>query len=458
MRKTVIIFRISLLVIFGSLLVTSCATTKKVKPIVSIEETDWKKMDLKGHIKSIQETSTSKYPEEKPKVETSKSDFNTYGKLVFSDSYGHVFENKYNSKGQIVESREYMGGNLINKDIYTYSAEGKKTGKSRYQSPTFLSEEEWEAHQAKIPSLPNEGLYLQNKLEIHEDGNQTITVYKQNSEVDYVQKEIYENSKLVELTVKYPSSDAFGYKKTWEFDDSNNLARFKKYVAAEERLEIVWEYDYDEKNRITKETHLRYMPKSSSTFNQGHLKDYTKGYYLDENLSYISSFQYDENGSLTSEIAEKYNGEFVREISYELTYDSNQNLTQENVHDSKKGSTNNSIEYDKNGNEIFYKSVDTNGDLISKVTRKFDSYSNMTERVVYDSDESISLSESYVYDTDGNVTEHIIRKPLEETIEITTHDYDDIGNWVRFELKLLSSETNEAFQTVIKEREIIYYD
>ncbi|MFD2035637.1 RHS repeat domain-containing protein [Belliella marina] len=416
-------------------------------------------MNLKGKVNSVRETSTTKYTNEEPKVRISKYAFNRQGKQLNSDTDEYSHESTYNSEGQIIETKEYFLDRLDKKTIYSYSSEGKKISKSTYMSPTFSSMEEWEDHQAKKHTYPHEGLYLQNKLEIHEDGNQTITVYKQNKEVDHIQKEIYENSKLVEVTVKYPFSNAFGYKKTWKYDQSNNLVKFEKFVGPEERLEFVWEYDYDEKNRITKETHLRYAPKSSSTINEnGHLKDQTTGYYLDEDQSFISSFKYDANGSLTSKTGKKYTGEPLREITYELTYDSNQNLIQENIHDSQKGSVKNSIEYDENGNEIFYKSVDSNGDLISKVTRRFDVKSNMTERTVYESDGSISLDESYVFDTNGNVTEHILNKPQEETVEIKTHNYDVVGNWVKFELKLLSSETDEVYQQVIKEREIIYYE
>ncbi len=458
MKKTIIIFKISLLFFIGVSLITGCATAKKTKPVIDKEETDWKKMNLKGKVKTVQEVSTTKYPNEEAKIRTSEYAFNRYGKQLFSDTDEYSHESTYNSEGQIIEMKQYFQDRLEKKIVHSYSSKGEKIAKSTYMSPTFETMEEWEAHQAKKSTLPHEGLYLQNKLEIHENGNQTITVYKQNNEIDRVQNEIYEDSKLVELTVKVPFSDAFGYKKTWKYDDYGNLVKFKKYVSPEERLEHIWEYEYDKKNRIIKKTYLRYMPKSSSTFNKGHLKDYTKGYYLDENLSYITTFQYDANGSLTSEIRKKYTGELVREITYDLTYDSNQHLIQENVYNSKETNVKNYMEYDENGNEIFYKSVDVNGDLISKVIRKFDSVSNMTERIVYKADESINLNESYVYDTRGNVKEHIIRKPLEETIETKVYDYDGIGNWVKFELEFLSSETNEVLQQVINEREIIYYE
>ncbi|WP_073097858.1 RHS repeat domain-containing protein [Leeuwenhoekiella marinoflava] len=457
MKKIVMIFKMGLFII-GVSLITGCATAKKNKLIIDKEGTDWKKLKLEGTVKAIREVSTVQYPEEEAKVRTSEYGFNRYGKQLFSDTDEYSHQSTYNSEGQILEMKQYFQDRLEKKIVHSYSSEGDKIAKSTYMSPTFETMEEWEAHQAKKSTLPHEGLYLQNKLEIHEDGHQTITVYKQTNEVDHIQKEIYEHSKLVEVDVKYPSSDAFGYKKTWKYDDHGNLLKFKKYVSPEERLEHLWEYEYDEKNRIIKETHLRYMPQSSTTFKKGHLKDYSKGYYLDEDLSYISTFEYDANGSLISKIGKKYNGELVRKITYELTYDSNQNLIQENVHDSKGSSAKNYIEYDKNGNEIFYRSVDTKGNLISKVIRKFDSVSNMTERVVYESDGSISLDESYVYDSKGNVKEHTVKKPLEETIEIKAYDYDDSGNWVKLEQKFLSSKTDEVLQHVINERKIIYYE
>ncbi|MCH7413407.1 hypothetical protein MM213_07925 [Belliella sp. R4-6] len=450
MTKRFSVFKIILLLIFG-IIYSDCFATQ--------EKTDWEKLNLNGKVKAINETSTVKYPNEEPKISTSKYTFNIQGRQMSSCSDGYSHESTYNSEGQINETKEYFQNRLEKKILYSYSSEGKEIEKRTYTNHSFATMEEWEEHEAKKSALPHEGLYLQNKLEIHEDGNQIITVYKQNGEIDYVQSETYQESKLVEVKVKYPFSNAFGYKKTWKRDKNNNLIKFEKFVGPEERLEFIWEYDYDEKNRIIKETHLRYMPKSSSSINEnGHLNELINGYYLAIDQSFINTFEYDANGSLTSKKGEKYNGELLQEITYELTYDANQNLTQENVHDSKKPSTFNSIEYDKNGNEIFYKSVNSNGDLISKVTRKFDRNSNMTERVVYESDGSRSIDESYVFDTNGNVKEHILKKPQEKTIEIKRYNYDDVGNWIKNELKFISSENDEVFQQVIKEREITFYE
>lgn len=459
MKKAVKLFRIGLLLMVGISLISACATVKKTKPVINKENTDWEKLNLIGNVKAVNETSTTKYPDEEAKIKTSKYTFNRYGKQVLFEGPKYSHKSVYNAEGKILEQKQYFENRLEKKITYNYSSEGKRTGKSTYMTPTFQTKEEWEAHEANKKNLPNEGLYLQNRLDIQDNGNQTITVYKENKEIDHIQYEVYKGSKLVEISVKYPFSEVFGYKKTWKYDEDDNLKKFKKYVGSAERLELIWEYDYDENDRIVKETYLRYMPKSSSSFNEnGHLKEQINAYYLDEEISAISSFQYDAHGSLISKKRKKYNGELAREITYELTYDSNQNLIQENVHDSKKASVNNYMEYDENANEIYYKSVDANGDLIAKVTRKFDSVSNMIERAVYKADESISLKESYVYNANNNVSKHIVEKPLEETIEIKTRDYDHKGNWIKFELKFLSSINNELFQQVIKEREIVYFE
>lgn len=451
-------FKIGLLSITGISIVISCTTLKKTKPLITTEETDWKKLNLKGNVKVVDETSTTKYPDEEAKVKTSKYTFTKYGKQLLFEGHKYSHESTYNAEGKIIEQKQYFENRLEKKIIHTYSNKGRKIEKHTYVTPTFQTMKAWEAHESLKNTLPHKGLYLQNKLEIQDNGNQTITVYKQNKEIDHIQYEVYEDSKLVELTVKYPFSDAFGYKKIWKYDESNNLMKFKKYVGVEERLELIWEYDYDEKDRIIKETYLRYMPKSSSSFNEkGHLEEQINGYYLDKEHSTIYLYQYDANGGLISKKRKTYSGDLTREITYKLTYDVNQNLIQENVYDSKKANINNYIKYDEKGNEIYYKSVDAKGNLISKGVSKFDSLSNITEHIVYEADESISLKEFYNYDNHGNLIKYIAEKPIEQTTEITTRDYDDMGNWIKFELKFLSLKTNEMLQQVIKEREIIYF-
>ncbi|KEO72720.1 hypothetical protein [Anditalea andensis] len=401
---------------------------------IDYEDSDWKNADLSGHVKSVQETTTIVYNGEKPKVSIATSDFNKYGKFLISDYQGHVFQYKYNAEGQIIERREYMSGNPLSKDIYTYSIDGVLLNKRRYEGKVFSSEEEWETHKANIPNLPHEGLFMRTDRLMEDNGNERVTVYKDDGQIDYTIAEIKdEKSRIVEFKTVYPYSDAFGYKNTWEYDGSDNLVKFKKYKGPENNLEWIFEYKYDSDNRITQETSLHYMPKSASKINEnGHLEDQTKGYFLDKEASIVKSYLYDTTGNLIELTVKNYSGKLIRKEIFEITFD-------------------------ERGNEIHYAVKNPDGEAIEEVSRKFDRDDNLLERIIHNQNGDISLIETFTYNSDYKVIKQIIEEPEKERLEIETRSYDEYGNWIKSESIVLDSKNNDTLHTISKERAITYY-
>ncbi|MCH7411541.1 hypothetical protein MM239_19290 [Belliella sp. DSM 111904] len=409
-------------------------STSALDTSIDYDKSDWKKANLLGQVKSIEERTRVEYNGEKPKESFSKSEFNENGNFLFSDYEGHVFEYTYDTNGQITELREYMAGNPISKNIYTYSEDGKLLNKIRYEGKVFSTEEEWQAHKAMIPNLPHEGLYLKTKRMINVNGNESVTVFKEDGQIDYIIEEIKdEKSRIVAFKTTYPYSDAFGYKNTWEYNEFDKLVKFKKYKGPENNLEWVFEYEYDKENRIIQETSLHYMPKSSSKLNEnGHLKDQTKGYFLDEDSSIIKSYTYGKSGNLTSFTLKKYNGEIIKKEIYEFTFD-------------------------EKGNEIHYVFKNSEEKVLEEVSRKFDSENNMIERIIHDQNGEMSLKESFTYNRDSKIIKQIIEEPIKERIEIETQSYDKVGNWIKLETRVRDSKNNKTLHTIRKERKITYY-
>ena len=461
-RNTILHHKLCLITIIGSALLQSCAVSKTsttLHPNIDMDETEWNKHKLKGQVKAVYETSKSISSYKEPSESSSQFIFNRFGKIKRSDSNKYLVVNTYNDQGQVIKKMQYFDGRLDKKEIYTYGEDGKQTSRTTYENPTFESQKEWEAHEAKADSLPHQGLYRQNKLEIKDDGNQVITVYKQNGEIEYRQFETYKRGKLEEVHVKYPFSEAFGYKKIRKYNEAGKLIKFKKYTGSKERLELILKYTYDANNRITKEVFLHYEPKSSSAFNEnGHLKEQIYGYVLDEDMSSTIHYTYDANGRKTSEIKKHYNGELAYEITYENTYDDQQNIIREEIVHSEKGTRINTIKWDENGNEIFYQSVDGDGHLILKETKSFNDDSKMTSRVEYNSDGNISEKEAFTYDDKGNILEHKLWKPEDNSLVIRKRTYDEQGNWVKFIYESRSTKTDEVFFTTTRQRDITYFE
>ncbi|MCH7401997.1 hypothetical protein ACFOUP_15700 [Belliella kenyensis] len=401
---------------------------------IDYEKSDWKKANLLGRVKSIEEKSTIEYDGEKPKESFSKSVFNENGNFSFSDFEGHVFEYEYDTNGNIIETREYMSGNPISKTLYNYAADGKLLNKIRYEGKVFSTEEEWQSHRANIPNLPHEGLYLRTNRIIDEKGNESVTIYEEDGQVEYFINEFKdEKSRIVKFKTIYPHSDSFGYQNTWDYDTLGNLVKFKKYKGPENSLEWIFEYKYDQDNRIIQETSLHYMPKSSSKMNEkGHLEDQTKGYFLDKESSIIKSYSYDDAGDLISFSIHKYSGELIKKETFEFSFD-------------------------EKGNETHYIIKNTDGNIIEETKRKFDSHDNMLERIIVDANGEIHLKETYKYDSEFKVIEQILEEPKKERIEIEGQVYDEVGNWIILETKVLDSKNNETLHTIRKERTIVYF-
>ena len=71
------------------------------------------------------------------------------------------------------------------------------------------------------------------------------------------------------------------------------------------------------------------------------------------------------------------------------------------------------------------------GEILEKITRKFDDQNNLID--------------------------YKLENPQKQQLEIETKVFDEVGNWIKWEQKVLDSKTNELQESTTKQREIIYY-
>lgn len=401
--------------------------------LVDDENTDWKKDHLSGHVKSVRQVDTFIYKKREPKVSITKVDFTPFGKWKYQDYAGQVWKYKYNANGQVTEIKEYMSGNPISKVIYSYADDGNLLNRQRYETRFFSSTEEWEAHKANMPNLPHEGLFLKANRVYHDNGNETSTIFKENSDIEYILNEVHdEKSRIVEFTETDPSSKELNYKHIRSWDENDNYVEYKAYEGPENTLTEVVNKKYDENNRIIQQTALRYKPEPVSKTEENNTPNHlNQEGHIDEERSYSITYTYDSHGNFTSETIKKHTGELLREKTIERSYDDHQNVTQEVVVNSDGNNLTNSFKYDENGNEIYYKSETAKGEILETITRKFDDQNNLID--------------------------YKLENHQKQQLEIETKVFDEVGNWIKWEQKVLDSKTNELQESTTKQREIIYY-
>ena len=236
----------------------------------------------------------------------------------------------YNSEGKCSDLTEYDSeGNLLSKYEYFYNSEGKLTETHRYNSEEIL--------------------YLKEIYKYDLKGNMTR---QENKNPDGT------------LEVGY----FFEYE---EYDGINNLIKEMQYDC---NGIIAWEIEYSFPLRSTNPTEkILYLYGDNNTEQKWTYEYNGRGDLCKE---YI----YDTEGKLKSEIIYKYNTEGLLVGSY--YFDSEMNL--------KWGSL---ITYDNNGNKTTQATHNSQGEVTSRLSCKYDSSNNVIEIIEYYSPEEGFTSE-----------------------------------------------------------------
>ena len=236
----------------------------------------------------------------------------------------------YNSEGKCSDLTEYDSeGNLLSKYEYFYNSEGKLTETHRYNSEEIL--------------------YLKEIYKYDLKGNMTR---QENKNPDGT------------LEVGY----FFEYE---EYDGLNNLIKEMQYDC---NGIIAWEIEYSFPLRSTNPTEkILYLYGDNNTEQKWTYEYNGRGDLCKE---YI----YDTEGKLKSEIIYKYNTEGLLVGSY--YFDSEMNL--------KWGSL---ITYDNNGNKTTQATHNSQGEVTSRLSCKYDSSNNVIEIIEYYSPEEGFTSE-----------------------------------------------------------------
>ena len=236
----------------------------------------------------------------------------------------------YNSEGKCSDLTEYDSeGNLLSKYEYFYNSEGKLTETHRYNSEEIL--------------------YLKEIYKYDLKGNMTR---QENQNPDGT------------LEVGY----FFEYE---EYDGLNNLIKEMQYDC---NGVIAWEIEYSFPLRSTNPTEkILYLYGDNNTEQKWTYEYNGRGDLCKE-------YGYDTEGNLKSEIIYKYNTEGLLVGSY--YFDSEMNL--------KWGSL---ITYDNNGNKTTQATHNSQGEVTSRLSCKYDSSNNVIEIIEYYSPEEGFTSE-----------------------------------------------------------------
>ena len=273
------------------------------------------------------------------------------GELFYNEAKNtEVYE--FNKAGNVFSYSCWDGdGNLIYMKLYGYNSEGKCSDLTEYDS---------------------EGNLLSRYEYFYNSEGKLTETHRYNSEKILYLKEIYEYDRKGNMTLQENQNPdgtlEVGY--FFVYDEHNNLVR-------------EGQYDY---NRV-KDWEINYsFHRLSTNLEEKVIYFYTNNteqrwtYEYNGRGDLCKEYSYDTEGNLKSEIIYKYNTEGLLVGSY--YFDSEMNL--------KWGSL---ITYDNNGNKTTQATHNSQGEVTSRLSCKYDSSNNVIEIIEYYSPEEGFTSE-----------------------------------------------------------------
>lgn len=237
---------------------------------------------------------------------------------------------------------------------------------------------------------------LMSSVVTDEAGNETERIsYNSDGSPDERVVIRYTNNKPVEEVLEM--SGEHGERTTREFDENGRMVREFRHYLDGEPDEIV--YEYDSENRVVK----RQLIDSDGEEGERHLWIYENKLLMREesyneygDLESSKTYTYYENG-IPEEVVELHihDGEQTRLVSLfnedgkpeaEKRYDSRGRLTARNIYtyddkglataveeETVSGKTTVNLQYDESGNNILHEEIDSEGTVVSRIERRFNS-------------------------------------------------------------------------------------